>query len=125
MNLIIVQLIDASMKNWPENFINALRINRKIIEFISNNLINHFQIIKCEVSLIKNVNNLNEAARMNTKQQQQHYSKWIRLPLMHGYWAELNGLTTNRKLESESVELKMNEKYMRYLWYYPLCQKIR
>lgn len=68
MNLIIVQLIDASMKNWPENFINALRINRKIIEFISNNLINHFQIIKCEVSLIKNVNNVNEAARMNTKQ---------------------------------------------------------
>lgn len=44
---------------------------------------------------------------------------------MHGYWAELNELTTNRKLESESVELKMNEKYMRYLWYYPLCQKIR
>lgn len=29
--------------------------------------------MKCEVSLIKDVNNLNEAARVNTKQQQRQY----------------------------------------------------
>ena len=65
------------------------------------------------MSLIKNVNNVNEAARMNTKQQQQQYSKWIRLQLMQSYWAEFNGLNTNSELKSEPAELKTKGKYMR------------
>lgn len=43
------------------------------------------KIKKCEVSMINNVNNENEAARTNTKQQQQQYSKWMRLQLMLSY----------------------------------------
>lgn len=39
----------------------------------------HFQVIKCEVSLIKNINNVNGAARINTNQQQQQYSEWMHL----------------------------------------------
>lgn len=35
---------------------------------ISYHLINHFQVTKCEVLLNKSVNNVTEAARMNTQQ---------------------------------------------------------
>lgn len=71
----------------------------------------NFQIIKCEVSLIKNVKkkNVNGAARMNTKQQQQQYSKWMCLQLSR---AEFNGLNTTRELKSELAELKTKGKYM-------------
>ena len=65
------------------------------------------------MSLIKNVNNVNEAARMNTKQQQQQYSKWMRLQLMQSYCTEFNGLNTNSELKSEPAELKTKGKYMR------------
>lgn len=48
-------------------------INRIIIIFIFHHLIKHFQImiIRCKVLLIKLVNNVNEAARIITKRQQQ------------------------------------------------------
>lgn len=49
---------------------------------------------------------------MNTKQQQQqHYSKWMRLQLSR---AELHGLNTNRRLQSELAELKTKGKYLRW-----------
>lgn len=35
---------------------------------MSFHLIKHFQIIKRDVSLIKNINNVNDAVHMNTKQ---------------------------------------------------------
>lgn len=62
-------MIDVSKEKLTGKlFINDTLINRKIIKFITYQLIKHFQIIKCEMPLIKNVNNVNEAARMNTKQ---------------------------------------------------------
>lgn len=63
--------------------------------------------------LIKNVNNVNEATGMNTKQEQQQYSKWMRFQLMQSYWAKLDGLNTNCELKSEPAKLKTNGKYMR------------
>lgn len=66
-------------------------------------------MIKCEVSLVKNVDNVNKETRMNTKQQQQQYSKRIRLQLMQSYWAEFNGLNTKRKLKSVSAGWKTKD----------------
>lgn len=54
------------------------------------------------VSLIKNVNKVNESAWMNTKQQQ--LSKWMCLQLMQ--IALFNGLHTNKELKHELAELK-------------------
>lgn len=50
-----------------------------------------------------------EETRINTKQHQQHYSKWTCLQLSR---AEFNGSNTNRELKSELAELKMKGKYM-------------
>lgn len=61
----------ALMKKNPGQFFDT-SINRIFLKFISYHLIKHFQILKCEVSLIKIVNNLKEAARMKTNQQQQN-----------------------------------------------------
>lgn len=55
-------------------------------------------------------NNVNEVVRVNIKQQQQHYSKCVRLQLMQGYLIEFSRLNTYRVLKSEPVELKTKEK---------------
>lgn len=60
------------------------------------------------MSLIKHLNNVNESAHMNTKQQQN--SKWLRLQLSR---AEFNGFNTNRELKSEPAEFETKRKYMR------------
>lgn len=78
-------ILRALMKSFPVIFFFDTSINRKIIIYISYHLIKHFQIKKNEVPLIKNVNNVNEATGMNTKQEQQQYSKWMRFQLMQSY----------------------------------------
>lgn len=50
--------------------------------------------------------------RMNTKQQQQHFSKWMSLQLSR---AEFDGINTNRELKSELGELETKGKSMRWL----------
>lgn len=81
------------------------------MNFINARFYKPFSLIR-SVSLIKNLYNVTEAAGMNTKQQQQHYSKYMRLQLMQNYWADFNGLNTKWKLRSEHSELKTKEKYM-------------
>lgn len=59
--------LTGKLHQFPVNFSFDTSINRKVIKIISYHLIKHFQLIKCEVSLTKNVNTVNEAARMNAK----------------------------------------------------------
>lgn len=60
------------MKRFPVNCFFDTSINRESLKIISYQLIKHFQIIKYEVSRMKDVNNMNKAARMHTKQQQKN-----------------------------------------------------
>lgn len=59
-------------------------------------------------------NNVNEVVRVNIKQQQQKYSKCVRLQLMQGYLIEFSRLNTYRVLKSEPVELKTKKKQLRW-----------
>lgn len=64
------------------------------------------------MSLIKTENNFNEAARMNTKLQQQQYSKRMRLQMSRA--TEFKGFNKNRELKSKPADLKTEGKYMQW-----------
>lgn len=101
---------------WKKNSVKFFpSISRSINKLLNSYLIiliKHLQIIKFEVSLIRNENDLNKAASMNSKRLQQQYSKQIRLQLIQSYWAEFNGLYTTKELKSEPSELNTKKHAM-------------
>lgn len=111
-------MIDASKETLKEKLHQCVRrihekvFRHKVIKFISYHLIQHFQIIKRHVSLIKYLNNVTEWTRTNTTQ---HYLEWMRNQLLRSYLSDLNGLYTNGNLKYVPTELKTDGKYMQCL----------